>query len=98
MRRSVWRMQGVIGYEGLFSQYRFDQLDIHPKLLSALRVMGIDTATEVGLYRVEMYCESSMQIQARAFVPLSMGRDLIINAETGSGKTLSYLLPIFNRM
>ncbi|EER20445.1 DEAD box ATP-dependent RNA helicase, putative [Perkinsus marinus ATCC 50983] len=76
-------MQGVIGYEGLFSQYRFDQLDIHPKLLSALRVMGIDTATE---------------IQARAFVPLSMGRDLIINAETGSGKTLSYLLPIFNRI
>ncbi|KAF4745759.1 hypothetical protein FOZ62_007358 [Perkinsus olseni] len=83
MHRSNWRLQTAIGYEGLFSRYRFEQLDIHPKLLSALKIMGIDTATEV---------------QARAFVPLSMGRDLIINAETGSGKTLSYLLPIFNRI
>lgn len=33
-------------------------------------------------------------IQAKTFAAITSGRDIIIGAETGSGKTLSYLIPI----
>lgn len=67
----------------LFSNHLFSEWDIHPLLLKSLQRLNITRAT---------VC------QARSFVPLSVGRDAVIASETGSGKTLSYLLPIINRI
>jgi ATP-dependent helicase YprA (DUF1998 family) len=37
-------------------------------------------------------------IQAKTFTAIATGQDVIVGAETGSGKTLSYLLPILQRL
>ncbi len=37
-------------------------------------------------------------IQSAAFAPLREGRSAYLNAETGTGKTLAYLLPLFERL
>ena len=69
-------------YPGLFSQHYFKDFKLHPALQRGLGRLGINRATAV---------------QSRAFVPISARRDASICAETGSGKTLSYLLPLLNR-
>lgn len=35
------------------------------------------------------------KIQTEAFLKVLSGKDVVIGAETGSGKTLSYLIPLF---
>lgn len=40
----------------------------------------------------------STMIQARAIPPILEGEDLVVAAETGSGKTLSYVLPLLQRL
>jgi superfamily II DNA/RNA helicase len=37
-------------------------------------------------------------IQQRSFAPITSGEDVVIGAETGSGKTLGYLLPVIQRI
>ncbi len=39
-----------------------------------------------------------MPIQSAAIPPLMAGKDAYLNAETGTGKTLAYLLPLFTRI
>ena len=38
------------------------------------------------------------EIQVKSFQPLANVRDSVVKASTGSGKTLSYLIPLINRM
>lgn len=61
----------------------FSELLIDEPLLNALEFLGFEEMTEV---------------QA-ATIPLALeGRDLIVNARTGSGKTLSYVLPMLQQI
>ena len=57
--------------------------DAHPAVLASLRRLGFETATYV---------------QSQAAPVFREGRDVVIAAETGSGKTLSYLVPIFSNL
>ena len=61
----------------------FDQFDLLPDLLPVLQQMGLTIPTP---------------IQAMAIPPLLAGRDLIGLAQTGTGKTAAFLLPILTML
>ncbi len=61
----------------------FDNLGLDGRLLRALGRLGLATPTEV---------------QEAAIPPGLEGRDLLVSAPTGTGKTLAYLLPVLQRM
>ncbi|CAJ2510856.1 Uu.00g064810.m01.CDS01 [Anthostomella pinea] len=57
---------------------KFSELNLSDKTLKAIKDMGFETMTP---------------IQRRAIPPLLAGRDVLGAAKTGSGKTLSFLIP-----
>ena len=62
---------------------RFDQYDLHDDVLDALDAMRFSDCTPI-------------QEQA---IPVALeGRDLIAVAQTGTGKTAAYLLPVLDRL
>jgi ATP-dependent RNA helicase RhlE len=61
----------------------FERLGLRPPLLAALRDLGFSEPTP---------------IQARAIPPALEGRDLLGSAETGSGKTAAFALPLLQRL
>jgi len=62
---------------------RFDEIDFQPALLDAIDSMNFVECTP---------------IQEKAIPLLLQGRDLIGVAQTGTGKTAAYLLPLLNRL
>ncbi len=62
---------------------RFEDLGLIPPLLRGLRDAGYETPTP---------------IQERAIAPLLAGRDLLGLAQTGTGKTAAFALPILQRI
>jgi len=58
---------------------RFDALPLHATTLSALEAMGFEETTPV---------------QAEAVPPLLAGRDLMAQAQTGTGKTAAFGIPL----
>ena len=56
---------------------------LHPHVVDALSRLGFDRATG---------------IQSRAVPAVQSGADVVVAAETGSGKTLSYLVPVFSNL
>ena len=56
----------------------FSTLDLSPQTTDAIKRMGFETMTEV---------------QARTIPPLLAGKDVLGAARTGSGKTMSFLVP-----
>ena len=61
----------------------FTNFDLSPELLRTVRDRGHHQATDVQL----------------GAIPIAMtGRDLVATAETGSGKTAAYLLPLLDRL
>ena len=60
---------------------QFKQFELRPDLLASLEEAGYDVPTP---------------IQAKAIPILMQGHDMIGVAETGTGKTLAFLLPIFH--
>jgi ATP-dependent RNA helicase RhlE len=60
----------------------FDDLPLHPNLRRGVREMGYRDATP---------------IQRRAIPEAVQGRDLVATAQTGTGKTAAFLLPILER-
>ena len=61
----------------------FDELDLNPELLESIDYMGFRETTP---------------IQEQAIPVILSGRDLIACAQTGTGKTAAYLLPIMNNI
>jgi ATP-dependent RNA helicase RhlE len=61
----------------------FSQLHLHPDLLIGIHELGFTRPTPV---------------QAEAIPPAIAGRDLLVCAQTGSGKTAAFLLPILHRL
>jgi ATP-dependent RNA helicase RhlE len=59
----------------------FTQLKLHPDLLRGVKDLGFNSPTP---------------IQADSIPPALEGRDLLASAQTGSGKTAAFLLPILN--
>ncbi|MCB5228063.1 DEAD/DEAH box helicase [Alishewanella sp. 16-MA] len=62
---------------------QFSSLDLAPELQRALETMGYANMTPV---------------QAQAIVPARRGKDLQVTAQTGTGKTAAFALPILQRM
>lgn len=60
---------------------KFDELGLHDDLLDAISYMGFKDATP---------------IQVQAIPKILAGNDLIACAQTGTGKTAAFLLPIFD--
>ncbi len=61
----------------------FDSLNLHPDLLKGIRDLGFIRPTP---------------IQAQAIPPILAGRDVIGCAQTGTGKTAAFVLPILHRL
>jgi ATP-dependent RNA helicase RhlE len=68
---------------GIIGGVPFTQLNLNPALVKAVKELGFVRPTP---------------IQAEAIRPAIQGRDLIACAQTGSGKTAAFLLPIINRL
>jgi ATP-dependent RNA helicase RhlE len=72
--------------EGQASEARgegFETMPLHPKLRQGIRELGYHTPTP---------------IQGKAIPEAVSGRDLIGTAQTGTGKTAAFLLPILERL
>ncbi len=61
----------------------FDTLNLHPDLLKGIRDLGFIRPTPV---------------QAQAIPPILAGRDVLGCAQTGTGKTAAFVLPILHRL
>ena len=67
--------------ENLFAKHNFSKLGVSEDLCNALNDQRIDVPTPV---------------QAEAIPAIYSGKDVIAQAQTGTGKTLAFLLPMFD--
>jgi|GEM_PF-300689 len=63
--------------------HSFARFELHPCLLDAINAQGFDRP---------------MPIQGRAIPKIIEGRDVLASAETGSGKTAAYVLPLLQSL
>jgi ATP-dependent RNA helicase RhlB len=76
-------MTDATAFDPLFSDKTFSDIDIPEELLAAVNDLGFERLTRVQ----------------EEVLPLSLeGRDIVAQAQTGSGKTAAYLLTLFTRM
>jgi ATP-dependent RNA helicase RhlE len=61
----------------------FDSFDLHPQIAAGVRALGYSTPTP---------------IQRRAIPPVLQGQDVLGLAQTGTGKTAAFVLPILQRL
>jgi len=61
----------------------FDQLNINKPLRNAIEDLGLEAPTP---------------IQAESYAPIMSGKDVVGVAQTGTGKTFAYLLPILRQL
>jgi ATP-dependent RNA helicase DeaD len=81
-----------------------EEIELTPVEMPAERPQDLPTFAELGLSEaivraiVELGFESPTPIQARAIPVLLQGGDLIGQAQTGTGKTAAFALPILQRI
>jgi len=61
----------------------FETFNFHPSIMAGVRALGYITPTP---------------IQVKSIPPIMQGRDLIGLAQTGTGKTAAFALPILQRL
>ncbi len=61
----------------------FETFNLHPSIMAGVRALGYVTPTP---------------IQIKSIPPIMRGRDLIGQAQTGTGKTAAFVLPILQRL
>src|SRR4030042_3895104 len=61
----------------------FETFNLHPSIIAGVRALGYTTPTP---------------IQVRAIPPIMQGHDVIGLAQTGTGKTAAFVLPILHRL
>ena len=61
----------------------FEDLDLNPQILRAIKEMGFEEATP---------------IQAQSIPAVMSGRDVIGQAQTGTGKTASFGIPVLHKV
>ena len=61
----------------------FDELNLAPAIMKAVREQGYETPTP---------------IQAQAIPAVLAGQDLLAGAQTGTGKTAAFTLPLLDRL
>ena len=61
----------------------FDTFNLHPSIMAGVRALGYSIPTP---------------IQLQAIPPIMQGRDIIGLAQTGTGKTVAFVLPILERL
>ncbi len=61
----------------------FETFNFHPSIMAGVRALGYVTPTP---------------IQLQSIPPILQGRDLIGLAQTGTGKTAAFVLPILQRL
>jgi ATP-dependent RNA helicase RhlE len=61
----------------------FDSFDLHPQIAAGVQALGYSTPTP---------------IQRRAIPPILQGQDVLGLAQTGTGKTAAFVLPILQRL
>lgn len=61
----------------------FETFNLHPSIMAGVRALGYTIPTP---------------IQSRAIPPILQGRDIIGLAQTGTGKTAAFILPILERL
>lgn len=62
---------------------RFEEFGLNEQLLEALSYMGIENATP---------------IQQEAIPVILNGHDIIASAQTGTGKTAAFILPVLHKL
>ncbi len=62
---------------------RFSEFNLHPNLLEGIEASNYENATPV---------------QEQVIPPILDGRDIIASAQTGTGKTAAFLLPVIHRL
>ena len=66
-------------YKKYMETIRFDELELNPKILRGIKDMGFEEATP---------------IQAQGIPAVLSGRDVIGQAQTGTGKTAAFGIPV----
>ncbi|MHC4244744.1 MAG: DEAD/DEAH box helicase, partial [Planctomycetota bacterium] len=61
----------------------FETFNFHPSIMAGVRALGYSIPTP---------------IQLQAIPPIMQGRDVIGLAQTGTGKTAAFVLPILERL
>lgn len=62
---------------------KFTEFGLDERILEGIDAMGYDTATPV---------------QEQVMIPILQGKDIIASAQTGTGKTAAFLLPLMNKI
>ncbi|MBM3167551.1 MAG: DEAD/DEAH box helicase, partial [Chloroflexi bacterium] len=61
----------------------FDTFNLHPSIMAGVQALGYVTPTP---------------IQLKSIPPIMQGRDILGLAQTGTGKTAAFVLPILQRL
>ncbi|KAF1333727.1 Dead deah box rna, partial [Globisporangium splendens] len=76
--------------EKIFAEQTFESMQLHSRITQVLKRDAV-TSNGFGF-------ERPTTVQVKSIPAVLSGKDILVKSETGSGKTLSYLLPIVQKL